>query len=260
VGTGSVALTSFKEKIVPYTNNMNDSASFYNPSFSEGMPRLAGVNCNNVKYNACSHSGQAPCWGSQDEPMSMTYPNDINSWMFRKTEGYGIMPSETYEQARTKGKGNGTVYSLTDLGGGGTRQQPCFQGGAGAQFCSFQGQQPLAGSAACNRCIQCFADKCTPQTAGVYDASDNLIGYTISCVACAELGTAPVSVTKSFSQAKIGPGGNPNCACFSNQCCTQKRALFCYNHCKEKGGVATATRCGGEGGAHGFRVGCTYKF
>lgn len=66
------------------------SASFYNPSFDEGMPRLEGVNCNNVKINACSHAGQSPCWGSEEKPISMVYPNDINSWMFRKTEGYSI--------------------------------------------------------------------------------------------------------------------------------------------------------------------------
>lgn len=55
--------------------------------------------------------------------------------------------------------------------------------------------------------------------------------------------------------------GNPNCLCFSNQCCTQKRATQCASLCKANGGTATVTQCGSNNNVPtGWRSSCAYSF
>lgn len=64
-------------------------SSFYNPSFEQGMTKLEPVG--NPQFNQCGPSPN----GNQgmidnSTPISHVYPNDINSWMFRHTEGYAV--------------------------------------------------------------------------------------------------------------------------------------------------------------------------
>jgi len=67
----------------------NRNPSFYDPNFNEGVVSLEPVPAAQLQFNYCT-KGPAGCMLSPSQPMSMVYPNDMNSELFRKISGYGV--------------------------------------------------------------------------------------------------------------------------------------------------------------------------